>query len=222
LRSRRLISCADEAMLPWTEAALRMRPGDPMHEMARPMALPFTLDDLKVAERVRDELRRAVAAVVERGSTPHEKEPATGVLPANRLRLLFRGSPGTGKTMAAQALARELGVRLFRVDLSQVVSKYVGETEKALGRLFDAAEKAGAMLLFDEADALFGHRSEVKDSHDRYANIELDNLLRKMDRYDGVIALVTNRVCDLDAAFLRGLHVILDFPEPGPDPRSAI
>jgi SpoVK/Ycf46/Vps4 family AAA+-type ATPase len=117
--------------------------------------------------------------------------------------------------MAAQALAWELGVDLFRVDLAQVVSKYVGETEKALDRLFDAAEKAGAMLLFDEADALFGRRSAVKDSHDRYANIEIGNLLRKMDRYDGVIALATNRVCDLDEAFLRGLHVVLDFPGPG-------
>ena len=115
--------------------------------------------------------------------------------------------------MAAQALARELGVRLFRVDLSQVVSKYVGETEKALDRLFDAAEKSGAMLLFDEADALFGHRSAVKDSHDRYANIEIGNLLRRMDRYEGVIALATNRVRYLDAAFLRRLHVILDFSE---------
>jgi SpoVK/Ycf46/Vps4 family AAA+-type ATPase len=185
-----------------------------MHEMARPMALPFTLDDLKVAERVRDELRRAVSAVVGRRSAPQE-DLAAGTVRANRLRLLFRGSPGTGKTMAAQALARELGVQLFRVDLSQVVSKYVGETEKALDRLFDAAAKSGAMLLLDEADALFGHRSAVKDAHDRYANIEIGNLLRMMDRYEGVIALATNRVGDLDAALLRGLHVVLDFPGPG-------
>ncbi len=111
--------------------------------------------------------------------------------------------------------------RLFRVDLSQVVSKYVGETEKALDRLFDAAEKSGAMLLFDEADALFGHRSAVKDLHDRYANIEIGNLLRRMDRYEGVIALATNRVRYLDAAFLRRLHVILDFTNRSPDPQSA-
>jgi SpoVK/Ycf46/Vps4 family AAA+-type ATPase len=192
-----------------------------MHEMARPMALPFTLDDLKVAERVRDELRRTVSAVVGRGSAAAEEELATGAIPATRLRLLFRGPAGTGKTMAAQALARELGVDLFRVDLAQVVSQYVGETEKALGQLLDAAEKSGAMLLFDEAGALFGRRSAVKDAHDRYANIEIGNLLRKMGRYDGVIALATNRVCDLDAAFLRGLHVILDFASSSPAPRSA-
>ena len=177
-----------------------------MHEMARPMALPFTLDDLKVAERVRDELRRTVSAVVGgRRSAAEEEELAAGAIPATRLRLLFRGPAGTGKTMAAQALARELGVDLFRVDLAQAVSQYVGETEKALGQLLDA----------------FGKRSEVKDAHDRYANIETGNLLRKMGRYDGVIALATNRACDLDTALLRGLHVILDFASSSPAPRSA-
>ena len=117
--------------------------------------------------------------------------------------------------MAAEVLASELRLDLYRIDLSQVVSKYIGETEKNLRRVFDAAEDGGAILLFDEADALFGKRSEVKDSHDRYANIEVSYLLQRMEAYRGLAILTTNRRDALDAAFLRRIRFVVQFPFPG-------
>jgi hypothetical protein len=127
---------------------------------------------------------------------------------------LFAGTSGTGKTMAAEVLAGELRLDLYRIDLSQVVSKYIGETEKNLRRVFDAAEEGGAVLLFDEADALFGKRSEVKDSHDRYANIEVSYLLQRMEAYRGLAILTTNLKAALDPAFLRRLRFVVQFPFP--------
>lgn len=127
---------------------------------------------------------------------------------------LFAGLSGTGKTMAAEVLAQELRLDLYRIDLSSVVSKYIGETEKNLRRVFDAAETGGAILLFDEADALFGKRSEVKDSHDRYANIEVSYLLQRMEEYRGLAILTTNLKSALDTAFLRRLRFIVQFPFP--------
>lgn len=127
---------------------------------------------------------------------------------------LFAGASGTGKTMAAEVLANELRLDLYRIDLSAVVSKYIGETEKNLRRVFDAAEQGGALLLFDEADALFGKRSEVKDSHDRYANIEVSYLLQRMEAYRGLAILTTNLQEALDRAFLRRLRFIVQFPFP--------
>ncbi|MFI0757001.1 ATP-binding protein [Streptomyces anulatus] len=128
---------------------------------------------------------------------------------------LFTGPSGTGKTMAAEVLAGHLGLDLYRVDLSAAVSKYIGETEKNLRRLFDAAEPGGAVLFFDEADALFGKRSEVKDSHDRYANIEVSYLLQQMEAYRGLAILATNQRRALDTAFLRRLRFIVPFAFPG-------
>ena len=127
---------------------------------------------------------------------------------------LFAGPSGTGKTMAAEVLAADLGLDLYRIDLSQIVSKYIGETEKNLRRVFDAAEAGGAVLLFDEADALFGKRSEVKDSHDRYANIEVSYLLQRMESYRGLAILTTNIKTALDEAFMRRLRFIVQFPFP--------
>jgi ATP-dependent 26S proteasome regulatory subunit len=127
---------------------------------------------------------------------------------------LFAGPSGTGKTMAGEVLANELNLDLFRIDLSQVVNKYIGETEKNLRRVFDAAEEGGAILLFDEADALFGKRSEVKDSHDRYANIEVSYLLQRMEAYRGLAILTTNLKSALDTAFLRRLRFVVQFPFP--------
>jgi len=135
---------------------------------------------------------------------------------------LFAGSSGTGKTMAAEVLARELCLDLYRIDLSSVVSKYIGETEKNLRRVFDAAEEGGAILLFDEADALFGKRSEVKDSHDRYANIEVSYLLQRMESYRGLAILTTNMKSALDPAFLRRLRFIVQFPFPDAAQRAEI
>jgi ATPase family protein associated with various cellular activities (AAA)/winged helix domain-containing protein len=135
---------------------------------------------------------------------------------------LFAGASGTGKTMAAEVLARELRLDLYRIDLSQVVSKYIGETEKNLRRVFDAAEAGGAVLLFDEADALFGKRSEVKDSHDRYANIEISYLLQRMETYRGLAILTTNMKSVLDISFLRRIRFIVQFPFPDAALRAEI
>ena len=117
--------------------------------------------------------------------------------------------------MAGQVLARDLGLDLFRIDLATVVSKYIGETEKNLDRIFDAADGSNAILFFDEADALFGKRSEVRDSHDRYANIEVAYLLQKMEAYAGAVILATNLRQNIDEAFLRRLDFVIDFPFPG-------
>ena len=135
---------------------------------------------------------------------------------------LFAGASGTGKTMAAEVLARDLELDLYRIDLSSVVSKYIGETEKNLRRVFDAAEESGAILLFDEADALFGKRSEVKDSHDRYANIEVSYLLQRMEAYRGLAILTTNMKEALDTAFLRRIRFIVQFPFPDAAQRAKI
>jgi hypothetical protein len=135
---------------------------------------------------------------------------------------LFAGPPGTGKTMAAEILASELDLPMYRIDLSQVVNKYIGETEKNLKQLFDAADVADIILFFDEADSLFGRRTEVKDAHDRYANLEVSYLLERMERFKGVAILATNRKKDLDEAFLRRLRFIIDFPSPGVEQRERI
>jgi len=135
---------------------------------------------------------------------------------------LFAGDSGTGKTMAAEVLANDLELDLYRIDLSQVVSKYIGETEKNLRRVFDAAESGGAILLFDEADALFGKRSDVKDSHDRYANIEISYLLQRMEAYRGLAILTTNMKSALDRAFLRRIRFIVQFPFPDAANRAEI
>jgi hypothetical protein len=128
---------------------------------------------------------------------------------------LFAGESGTGKTMAAEVIANDLQLNLYRIDLSSVVNKYIGETEKNLRRLFDAAEDGGAILFFDEADALFGKRSEIKDSHDRYANIEVNYLLQRLEAYRGLAILATNLKSSLDHAFMRRLRFIVNFPFPG-------
>jgi SpoVK/Ycf46/Vps4 family AAA+-type ATPase len=135
---------------------------------------------------------------------------------------LFAGPSGTGKTMAAEVLARELRLDLYRIDLSSTVSKYIGETEKNLKKIFDAAEAGGVILLFDEADALFGKRSDVKDSHDRHANIEVSYLLQRMEAYRGLAILTTNLKRSLDSAFLRRIRFIVEFPFPGVRERAEI
>ncbi len=135
---------------------------------------------------------------------------------------LFAGASGTGKTLAAEVLANELRLDLYRIDLSAIVSKWVGETEKNLSRVFDAAEAGGAILLFDEADALFGKRGEVKDSHDRYANIEVSYLLQRMESYRGLAILTSNLKESLDSAFARRIRFTVTFPFPDAAERARI
>jgi len=138
------------------------------------------------------------------------------------LNMLFAGPSGTGKTMAAEIMAGEVGLDLYKIDLSTVVSKYIGETEKNLSRIFAEAETSNAILFFDEADALFGKRSEVRDSHDRYANIEINYLLQKMEEHEGVVILATNFRKNMDDAFVRRLHFTVDFPMPSEADRRRI
>jgi len=135
---------------------------------------------------------------------------------------LFAGEPGTGKTLAAQVIAKELGMDLYKIDLSTVVSKYIGETEKNLELIFTQARNSNAILFFDEADAIFGKRSEVKDAHDRYANIEVGYLLQRMESYDGIVILATNLHANMDEAFTRRLQFVVDFPFPDQSQREAI
>ncbi len=144
-------------------------------------------------------------------------------LPAGTgLSALFSGPPGTGKSMAAGIIAATLGLDLYTIDLSRVVSKYIGETEKNLQAVFTAAEHSNAILFFDEADALFGKRSQVKDAHDRYANIEIGYLLQQMEEYDGIALLATNLRANMDEAFMRRLKFSIEFPFPDESSRLRI
>jgi SpoVK/Ycf46/Vps4 family AAA+-type ATPase len=138
------------------------------------------------------------------------------------LNALFAGPSGTGKTMAAAIVANALAVDLYKIDLSSVVSKYIGETEKNLSRIFAEAESSNAILFFDEADALFGKRSEVRDAHDRYANIEVGYLLQKMEEYTGIVILATNFRRNMDDAFVRRMHFTIEFPFPNQADRLRI
>ncbi len=135
---------------------------------------------------------------------------------------LFAGGSGTGKTMAAEVLAQDLQVNLHRIDLSAVLTKYIGETEKNLRRLFEVADQGGSILFFDEADALFGRRSEVKDSHDRYASLDSGYLLQRMEAHTGLAILATTTKSNLDEGFLRRLRFVIDFPPPSADDRAHI
>jgi SpoVK/Ycf46/Vps4 family AAA+-type ATPase len=135
---------------------------------------------------------------------------------------LFAGDSGTGKTLASEVVAGELGLDLYVIDLSTVVDKYIGETEKNLDRIFAEADQVNGVLLFDEADAIFGKRSEVRDARDRYANVEIAYLLQRMERFDGLAILTTNLRANLDEAFTRRIDVIVDFPMPEDDDRLAL
>jgi SpoVK/Ycf46/Vps4 family AAA+-type ATPase len=149
---------------------------------------------------------------------------ARGPLRANGggIAALFTGSPGTGKTLAANVIAEELALDLFQVDLSSIVDKYIGETEKNLERVFASAEALNVVLFFDEADALFGSRSEVRDSRDRYANQEVAYLLQRMEQFDGITILATNLRGNLDQAFSRRMSFIVHFPDPDPATRRRL
>ncbi|MBW4686854.1 MAG: AAA family ATPase [Komarekiella atlantica HA4396-MV6] len=184
---------------------------DDMAQRIQPVA---TWDDLILPEPQCRTLREIVAQVQQRITVYETWGVAAGSANGLGVSALFAGASGTGKTLAAEVLAQELRLDLYRIDLSQVVSKYIGETEKNLRRVFDAAEAGGAILLFDEADALFGKRSEVKDSHDRYANIEVSYLLQRMEAYRGLAILTTNLRGAIDSAFLRRIRFVVQFPFP--------
>ena len=183
---------------------------------------PYEWDDLVLPAEVMSQLRAFEIQVRLRWTVYEEWGFGRLAHLGHGISALFGGPSGTGKTMAAQVLARALGIELLRVDLAGVVNKYVGETEKKLREVFDACEDSGALLFFDEADALFGNRTQVKDAHDRFANIEIDYLLQRIERFDGVAVLATNRRQDLDPAFVRRLRFVIEFHTPHPDERLAL
>ncbi len=181
-----------------------------------------TWDDLVLPEGQRRLLVDLAAQLAHRATVYDDWGFASRTTGGLGVTALFAGASGTGKTMAAEVIAGSLGLDLYRIDLSAVVSKYIGETEKNLRRLFDAAEAAGAVLLFDEADALFGRRSEVKDSHDRYANLEVAYLLQRMEAYRGLAILTTNLRDNVDPAFVRRIRFVVQLPFPDEAARAEI
>jgi ATPase family associated with various cellular activities (AAA) len=192
------------------------------NELFSPVACPFTWDDIVLSPHLREHLAELEQQVRLR-SAVYEHWGFERLCPLGRgITALFSGPSGTGKTMAALVLARSLGMKVFRVDLSGVMNKYIGETEKRLKQVFDSCERANVLLFFDEADALFGQRTQVKDAHDRFANIEIDYLLQRMEQFEGVAILATNRKGDLDKAFVRRIRFILDFVPPAPAERLTL
>lgn len=196
----------------WDACLMRTRPR--LDALAQRLETKATWDNI-VLPKAETNLLHQIAAQVRHRSTVYDEWGFRDRM--NRgfgITALFAGESGTGKTMAAEVIANELKLNLYRIDLSAVVSKYIGETEKNLRKLFDAAEDGGAILFFDEADALFGKRSEVKDSHDRYANIEINYLLQRIEAYRGLAILATNLKSSLDQAFTRRLRFVINFPFP--------
>ncbi|MCZ4304103.1 ATP-binding protein [Zoogloeaceae bacterium G21618-S1] len=196
--------------------------GNALSDMAQAIDVRANWDDLILPEAQRRALQQLAVHARHRITVHHDWGFAGKSARGLGIATLFSGDSGTGKTLAAEVLAGELGLALYRIDLSAVISKYIGETEKNLRKVFDAAEDIGALLLFDEADALFGKRSEVKDSHDRYANIEVSYLLQRMEAYRGLAILTTNHKSALDTAFSRRLRFVVHFPYPDAVQRDAI
>jgi hypothetical protein len=204
----------------WDACLNRTRPR--LDRLAQRIEPKATWEDLVLPEEPLRLLREIAAQVRQRGKVYDEWGFRQKMSRGFGISALFAGESGTGKTMAAEVIANELCLDLYRIDLSAVVSKYIGETEKNLRRVFDAAEDGGVILLFDEADALFGKRSEVKDSHDRYANIEVNYLLQRMEAFHGLAILATNMKSALDQAFMRRLRFIVNIPFPGTNERKLI
>ena len=204
----------------WHACRSQARPH--LDDLARRIEPKVTWDDLILPAPQLHQLRQLVAQKRHQATVYLDWQMAGKSQRGLGVTALFVGQSGTGKTLAAEALAHELRLDLYHIDLSQMVSKYIGETEKNLRRVFDAAEEGGAVLLFDEADALFGKRSEIKDSHDRYANIEVSYLLQRMESYQGISLLTSNLRSALDPAFLRRLRFIIQFPFPDAPQRAAL
>ncbi|HBB32868.1 MAG TPA: ATPase [Cyanobacteria bacterium UBA9273] len=204
----------------WEFCRTQSRPR--LEDLAQRVEAIATWDNLVLPEQQKNVLRNISIHVRQRAKVYQEWGFAGKEAKGLGISALFSGASGTGKTMAAEVLAKELRLDLYRIDLSAVVSKYIGETEKNLRRIFDAAETGGAILLFDEADALFGKRTQVKDSHDRHANVEVSYLLQRMEAYQGLAILTTNLKESLDQAFLRRIRFSIKFPFPDGSARVQI
>jgi ATPase family associated with various cellular activities (AAA) len=213
----------DKSTLPrrlWEACQRAVRPR--LDTLAQRLDARVTWDDLVLPIEETSMLHQLADQVGQRSKVYEDWGFASKINRGLGINALFVGESGTGKTMAAEVIANTLHLNLYRIDLSAVVSKYIGETEKNLRRLFDAAEDGGAILFFDEADALFGKRSEVRDSHDRYANIEINYLLQRMEAYRGLAILATNMKGALDIAFMRRLRFVITFPFPGSAERKSM
>jgi AAA+ superfamily predicted ATPase len=195
-------------------AAARSHSSPSLSGLARKINPRYTWQDIVLPDDQLAMLHEIIATVRGRPTVLEAWGIGHKLASSNGITVLFSGPPGTGKTMAAEVISSELGLDLYKIDLSTVINKYVGETEKNLSRIFDEATSSNAILFFDEADALFGKRSEVKDSHDRYANIEISYLLQRMEAYDGITILATNLRSNMDEAFKRRLQFAIDFPFP--------
>ena len=202
--------------------ACREQSGMVLDELACRLSPCYGWDDIILPDDVRMQLRELAGQVHQRGRVYDRWGFGAQLARGRGITALFAGASGTGKTMAAEILAADLALDLYRIDLAGVVSKYIGETEKNLRRVFEAAEHSGSILFFDEADTLFGTRTEVRDSHDRYANLEVNYLLQRMEDYAGLAILATNRRSALDTAFLRRLRFVIEFPLPNADDRRRI
>ncbi|MGW6194616.1 AAA family ATPase [Kribbella sp. NPDC055110] len=202
--------------------AARQRSGEILSELAHRIRPDATWDDLILPDVAVEQLRELCGRARYRDVVHTEWGFARGGTRGLGTCALFAGGSGTGKTTAAEVVAGELGIDIFAVDLARVVSKYIGETEKNLATIFDGARDCNAVLFFDEADALFGKRSEVRDSHDRYANIEVSYLLQRIEEFDGIAILATNRRQQLDEALLRRLSFVISFPFPDEESRKRI
>lgn len=214
------------ALEPWTDGSLagvcREVAAASFGGLARRLPRVYRREDLVLPEQLEQEFALALSWVRNRQQVLGDWQLGRCTMNCWGLTMLLSGPPGTGKTMAAQVLARELDAEIYRVDLSQVVSKYIGETEKQLDALLTAAQQAGALLLFDEADVVFGRRSEVRDARDRYANLEVGFLLQRIEEHDGIVLLSTNRMGDMDDAFRRRFQFVLAFPLPETELRARI
>jgi DNA polymerase III delta prime subunit len=202
--------------------AARRQSDQGLGRLAAKVRLIHTWDDLVLPPATLRRVREVVAAARHQELVYSGWGFAHRIAAGRGVKALFTGSSGTGKTMTAGVLARELGLDLYKIDLAGVVSKYIGETEQNLDRIFHAAHSSNAVLFFDEADALFGKRSEVKDAHDRYANIEVSYLLQKMEDYEGIAVLASNLSHNIDQAFARRMHYVVEFPLPGEADRERL
>ncbi|MCK5013024.1 MAG: ATP-binding protein, partial [Candidatus Omnitrophica bacterium] len=182
----------------------------------------YTWEDIVLPKDIEAQLREVSGYIKYKGKVYIDWGFDAKLSLGKGLNVLFSGSSGAGKTMAAEVIAKESGLDLYKIDLSSVVSKYIGETEKILKKIFLEAETSNAILFFDEADALFGKRSEVKDAHDRYANIETNYLLQKMEEHEGIVILASNFKANIDEAFLRRMHFAVEFTSPEEDLRERI
>jgi SpoVK/Ycf46/Vps4 family AAA+-type ATPase len=190
--------------------------------LAKRIKPKYRWDDLILPKEKKEQLEEVKNYIKNKGVVYHDWGFDNKLSLGKGLDILFSGASGTGKTMAAEVIASKLGLDLYKIDLSMVVSKYIGETEKNLNRIFKEAEQSNAILFFDEADALFGKRSEVRDSHDRYANIEISYLLQKMEENEGIVIMATNLSQNIDDAFMRRMHFNVEFPFPEEEYRYKI